>query len=98
VTEELVQETIQQADAEPFSVVGGDEPTPARKSKKKRRSDHLGYLEQELRTALGTKVEIKSTAKGSGRMVIHFKSVEEFERIRRQLSDAGLAGPREQAG
>ena len=39
-------------------------------------------LEQELRTALGTKVDLKQRAAGRGQIVIHFTSPEEFERLR----------------
>ncbi len=46
----------------------------------------IASLETELRRALGTKVEIKSNAKGSGKILIHFKNHSEFERIRDVLS------------
>ncbi len=39
-------------------------------------------LEQDLKTALGTKVRIKSNTRGKGQLVIHFNSHEEFERLR----------------
>ncbi len=83
-TEELVHEAIRQADAEPLSVFtgGGEEPAP---SAARTRGDHLSSLEQELRTALGTKVELKQTRRGSGRIVVHFKNNDEFERLRELL-------------
>ena len=37
-------------------------------------------LEQELRIALGTKVEIKQSAKGRGTIVIHFTDSDDFDR------------------
>ena len=85
-TESLIQEMIRTSDAEPFAVVGGEPPSNAAPKKPSRQ--HLAALEQELRTALGTKVDIRQTAKGRGRLVIHFSSHEEFERIRGLLSDA----------
>jgi hypothetical protein len=40
----------------------------------------------EFRAALGTQVEVRQTAEGRGRIVIHFGSHEEFERLRAQLN------------
>jgi len=83
-TEELVQETIRTADVEPLSIFNceTDNPPP---SPSRTRSDHLASLEQELRTALGTKVELRQTRHGSGRIVVHFKNNDEFERLRELL-------------
>ena len=53
-------------------------------------------LAQELSTALGTKVELSQTAKGRGRMTIHFTSHDEFARLR-QILTAGTV-PRQQVG
>jgi ParB family chromosome partitioning protein len=82
-TEELVQQTIHQADHEPLSVVGGDAPSrkPSRGS-----SEQSAALEQELRAALGTKVDIRQRARGRGQIVIHFTSHDEFERLRDHLA------------
>jgi ParB family chromosome partitioning protein len=81
--EELVQYTIHQADHEPLSVVGGETARPPRSARRSR--EHAAALEQELRTALGTKVELNQRAGGRGRIVIHFASPEEFERLRDHL-------------
>lgn len=83
--ESLVQETVRAADASPLSVVGGDEPTakPARA-----RGHHLTSLEQEFRTALGTKVDVRQNIKGRGRIIIHFSGPEEFERLHTWLCGA----------
>jgi ParB family chromosome partitioning protein len=84
-TETLVQETIDAADGGPLGVIGRD----GRESRRPRvRSEHLAALEQELRAALGTKVSISHNARGRGKLVIHFRSHEEFERLRRHLTDA----------
>jgi ParB family chromosome partitioning protein len=48
----------------------------------------IGVLEQELRRALGTKIEIKQSARGRGKIVVHFHSAEEFERIRELMVPA----------
>jgi ParB family transcriptional regulator, chromosome partitioning protein len=80
--EGLVQDTVRHADDSELSVVSADGPSsgPARS-----RSNHLDSMEQEFRTALGTKVDLRQGAKGSGRLVIHFKNAEEFERLHAQL-------------
>ena len=46
---------------------------------------HVRDMEEQLRLALGAKVEIKQSAKGRGRITIHFASHEEFERLRAML-------------
>ncbi|HWA97817.1 MAG TPA: ParB/RepB/Spo0J family partition protein [Pirellulales bacterium] len=85
--EDLVQQTVQAADApQPLRLVTGEpESRPARKS----RSQHLASLEQQFRAALGAKVDIRESAKGRGRIVIHFKSHEEFDRLQEYLCDGG---------
>jgi ParB family transcriptional regulator, chromosome partitioning protein len=79
-------------------VAGEDEEstaTSAAPTKKRRtRNDQIASLEQELRIALGTKVEIKQSARGRGTVVIHFTDSEDFDRLRDQLTDAG---PRKRA-
>lgn len=88
-TEELVQQAIHHADREPLAIVGGGS-SPTRPSKPARRThDQVAALEQELRLALGTKVDIKQKAGGRGQIVVHFGSHEEFERLRDYLA-AGL--------
>ncbi len=51
------------------------------------RSDQIASLEQEFRHALGTKVEIRASARGRGKITIHFSSHDEFDRLREQLTD-----------
>jgi ParB family chromosome partitioning protein len=79
--ESLVQEAVRAADAESTDAAAGE--TQTKKSRK--RQTNVGALEQELRTALGTKVEIRQAAKGSGRIVVHFANADEFERLRTWL-------------
>lgn len=90
--EGLVQETVRSADAGAPRIHSA-EITGGRKGGS--RSAQVGALEQELRTALGTKVDIRQTAKGRGRIVVHFTSHDEFERLREFLCDAR---PRRAAG
>jgi ParB family chromosome partitioning protein len=82
-TEEIVQQAIHQADREPLSIVGAAEP-PRVKSSRRGRAQSAA-LEQELRTALGTKVDVKQKAGGRGQIIIHFGTSDEFERLRQQL-------------
>ncbi|MHC4178707.1 MAG: ParB/RepB/Spo0J family partition protein, partial [Planctomycetota bacterium] len=94
-TESLVQEVIDAADGGPLRVIdpGGGKPRSRRTP-----SEHLAALEQELRAALGSKVTITHNARGRGRLVIHFRSHEEFERLRRHLTDARGPDARPWAG
>ncbi len=70
--------------------VASDEGTSASSStsakKKRPRNDQVASLEQELRVALGTKVEIKQTSRGRGTVVIHFTDSDDFDRLRDQLA------------
>jgi ParB family chromosome partitioning protein len=63
-------------------------PAKAAVKRKKSRSEQVATLEQELRRALGTKVEIRQSAKGRGRIMIHFQGHEEFERLRALLAES----------
>ncbi len=47
--------------------------------------EHLVPLEQKLRSALGTSVDIREVAKGRGTIAIHFTSREEFDRLYHEL-------------
>jgi ParB family chromosome partitioning protein len=94
-TEALVQETIERADAEPLSLVGRD-GTTSRPHRPK--SEHLAALEQEFRIALGTRVKITHTSRGRGKLVVHFASHQEFERLRQQICHGGLPIPEARAG
>jgi ParB family chromosome partitioning protein len=83
-TEQTVQDLIHAGDAGPLGVVAAD--TASEQSRSRRgRSQILTALEQELRAALGTKVTIRQTSKGRGKIVIPFSSSEEFERLRDYL-------------
>jgi ParB family chromosome partitioning protein len=80
-TEQLVSDTVRSSD-ELLGLYTGDDSAPATTS---RRQDHLSALEQEFRHALGAKVDVKQSAKGRGRITIHFTSAEEFDRLRTLL-------------
>ncbi len=52
------------------------------------RTKHVASLEDQLRSLLGTKVEIKLSSKDTGSIVIPFTSNDQFEHILRQLHRA----------
>ena len=82
-TEQAVQNHIHALDGDLLRLVdceGNSRPVP------RPRNEHLAALEQELRTALGTKVDLKQSAKGKGRITIHFGSHEQFDRLRQLLT------------
>jgi ParB family chromosome partitioning protein len=86
-TEQGVQDRIHALDGDQLRIVdaeGNSRPVP------RPRNEQIAALEQELRTALGTKVDLSQTAKGRGRLTIHFKNQDEFARLRQLLTD-GLA-------
>ncbi|MGQ9604867.1 MAG: ParB/RepB/Spo0J family partition protein [Thermogutta sp.] len=69
-----------------LSVVGRDgKATPARPAA----NEHLEALEQQFRAALGSKVVLSHNGRGRGKIVIHFRSHEEFERIRTHICGQG---------
>lgn len=94
-TESLVQQQIDAADGGPLRVIG---PEGDQSGRPRTQSEHLAALEQELRAALGTKVTITHNARGRGKLVIHFRSHDEFERLRRHLSDGGPSDVQTRAG
>lgn len=84
-TEQGVQDRIHSLDGDQLRIVdadGNSRPVP------RPRNEQIASLEQELRTALGTKVDLSQTSKGKGKLTIHFKSHEEFERLRQIMTAA----------
>jgi len=78
--ERRVGEQVASEDAEENGTIG-----IATRSKKRNTTDHVAALEQGLKQQLGTKVEIRQGARGSGRVIIHFSNPDEFERLREIL-------------
>lgn len=83
--ERLVSQQLVTLDDGDSSLLTADTLRPAKRSRT--RSEQVASLEQELRLALGTKIEISQSAKGRGKIVIHFDNAEEFERIHAALTD-----------
>lgn len=83
-TERRVTDCISQEDDPQIAIAGSTVEHRVRT-----RNEQVAALEQELRLALGTKVEIKQSARGKGRIVIHFSGHEEFERMRGVLAESG---------
>ena len=91
--EQAVQDRICALDGDQLRIVDADgNSRPVAKP----RNEHVAMLAQELSTALGTKVDLSQTAKGRGRMTIHFTSHDEFARLRQILTAGTL--PRQQVG
>jgi len=70
-TEQAVQEFINSEDGS---------QVPAAAKKRKTASPQIAALEEDLRLALGTKIEIKQGTKG-GKIIVHFKNADEFDRL-----------------
>ncbi len=85
-TEALVQQRIDSLDAEPLGVV--DRAGHREAATIKPRNEQLAALEQRFRAALGLKVQLTHNARGRGKLVIHFRSFEEFERL-----EEAICGP-----
>ena len=85
--ETLVQEQLGREDGLdlPVARVGA-------KKKSRTRNEQVAALEQGLRRLLGTKVEIMQSRRGGGRIVIHFSSHEEFDRLRHHLGGEERSG------
>jgi ParB family chromosome partitioning protein len=92
-TEQGVQDRIHSLDGDQLRIVDADGNS---RPVERPRNEQVASLEQELRTALGTKVDLSQTAKGKGKITIHFKSHEEFERIRQLLTATTIAATSQQ--
>jgi ParB family chromosome partitioning protein len=60
----------------------------ATRQKRRQVSPHIESMQQEMRMIFGTKVEIKSSARGRGKITVHFSDADEFERLRAILCDS----------
>ena len=94
-TEELVRDTITAEDDEPLSFAGA---SAGQQTTRRTKSQHTASLEQDLRRALGTRVDIRQRAGGSGSIVIRFKNNEEFERLRGYITGGPDARLQSEAG
>ncbi len=79
-----VQTRIHQEEGPVLGIVGSAETTP----RKRTRNEQTASLEQELRMALGAKVDIQQASRGRGKIVIHFSDHDEFDRIFGHLTDS----------
>ncbi len=89
-TEQGVHDRIHSLDGDQLRIVdaeGNSRPI------ERPRNEQVASLEQELRSALGTKVALSQTAKGKGKITIHFQSHEEFERLRQLLTTPTMSAP-----
>ncbi len=81
-TERIIGEKLAAED----ELMGITKPKP---KKARTKSSQVASLEQKIRIALGTKVDIKQTGRGRGQLVIHFRGNEEFERLTNLLLENG---------
>ncbi|QDT11348.1 ParB/RepB/Spo0J family partition protein [Planctomycetes bacterium K23_9] len=93
-TESLVAEMLKsEEDSET-----GKKIVNATRQKRRQISPQIEAMQQEMRMIFGTKVEIKSSARGRGKITIHFSDPDEFDRLRETLSDAARPAPLRVAG
>jgi ParB family chromosome partitioning protein len=86
-TEQGVQDLVRTMDGGDLRIVDAEGNS---RSVAKPRNEQIAFLADELSTALGTKVELTQTAKGRGRITVHFKNQDEFARLRQFLTDAKI--------
>jgi ParB family transcriptional regulator, chromosome partitioning protein len=82
-TEQGVHDRVHSLDGDQLRIVDADGNS---RRVERPRNEQVASLEQELRTSLGTKVDLSQSAKGKGKITIHFQSHEEFERVRQLLT------------
>lgn len=83
-TESLVSEMLKkEEDSET-----GKKVVNATRQKRRQISPQVEAMQQEMRMLFGTKVEIKSSARGRGKITIHFTDPDEFDRLRDILSSS----------
>lgn len=78
-TERRVSEAVNDVDENILDMEG-------QPKSKRTQSDQVVSLEQELRIALGTKIDIRQSKKGRGKIVVHFSDHDEFDRLRALLN------------
>jgi len=90
-TERQVSEAVRDIDDNILDMAG-------KRKSKRTESDQVVSLEQELRIALGTKIEIRQSKKGRGKIVVHFSDHDEFDRLRALLNGSVAHTPVSQPG
>ena len=83
-TEGLVSEMLKSEE----DVETGRKIANATRQKRRQISPQVEAMQQEMRMLFGTKVEIKSSARGRGKITIHFTDPDEFDRLRDILSSS----------
>ena len=69
----------------------GRKVTNATRQKRRGPSPQVESMQNEMRMMFGTKVEIKCSTRGKGKITIHFGDVDEFERLRQSLCEKSPA-------
>ena len=85
---EIIKLGLSVRDAEKLSRTATEETAGRRKNGLARSDPNTRAVEQSLREATGLKVEVEEDGKGGGRLIIHYKTLEQLEgmclRLRRQ--------------
>ena len=81
-----VRQAVKSGDSEPLAVVFPDDDASNDDRSTAGTDANLADIEEELRMAMGTKVDVRQTSSGKGRITIHFTSHDEFDRIRGYLN------------
>ncbi|MEM1069018.1 MAG: ParB/RepB/Spo0J family partition protein [Planctomycetota bacterium] len=82
-TENYVAEMLKREE----DVETGRKVVNATRQKRRQISPQVEAMQQEMRMIFGTKVEIKSSARGRGKITIHFSDADEFDRLREILCE-----------
>ncbi|MCA9095887.1 MAG: ParB/RepB/Spo0J family partition protein [Planctomycetaceae bacterium] len=86
-TEQAVRDQLAEKEEATIPLQNG--ATGGKKTGSTKISNHVASLQDQLREVVGVKVEIKLKGKDAGRMIIHFNSTDEFDRIVQHLRKAG---------
>ena len=79
--ERAIREGLSVRNVERLIAVAAPPPTSTPPAKPAFRPSHLDTLERRMRQHLGAKVELPASKNGRGKIVLHYGSVDEFERL-----------------
>jgi len=76
----------EQSVAEMIQAIDDRRKDGAKPRRKRTKSQQIESLEQQLKLTLGTRIDIRQSTSGRGKIVVHFPSADEFERLHRILT------------
>ncbi len=78
--------SVRQTEREVADRIAREDGAPVKPAASKRAlNQQIELLQQELKLALGTRVDIRQNARGAGRITVHFADSREFDRLREWL-------------